>query len=314
MDGIASDSAPHADSEMVAGEGPELSVVIACDGSASGLLAALTAIAASCTQLSAEIIVVHDSMTTVPHPSDLPLPIRLVAVNSPLVPVLWGHGIREARGRTVALTTTQFRVDAGWSRQLLHGLQQTGCSGIGGRMALDPSASMLSRALFLLRYSEHIGTAVDQPVREIAGDNAAYRRADIELVAPVLGSGFWEVDVHRLLRARGRCISRAPHAVALFASSLTLGAILANRFEHGSHYGRFRVHHLQWPRWKAVAVAPAVPVVLLWRILRRVHQARRLDARDVLCLPLMMLMLMAWAAGECRGALRSPSPSAGVSR
>ena len=278
-----------------------LSVVIACDGALDRLPERLDALARACAGVAVEAIVVHPSGVSVGLPHSLVLPTTLLAAPSSLVPLLWGRGLVAARGRLVAFTTTQFEMREGWGRALLDGFASGRHAGIGGRIALAKGAGHLDRAMFLLRYSEHMGTEASHAPREIAGDNAAYDRQAVLGVAPHVGNGFWEVDVHRLLRASGLTIGRAPGAVADFRSTLSLREMLANRFVHGSHFGVYRVLSLRWPRWRALAVTPLVPAVLLARILARVRRVG--DPFPALSLPLMLMLLIAWAAGEARGAL-----------
>lgn len=286
-----------------------LSVVIACDGAIDRLAERLDAIARACEGLSADVVVVHGSDTPVPIPAEPPMPTTRVTAPSGLVPVLWGYGIATARGRIVALTTTQFRVRDGWARALLADLDSKGLAAVGGRMALAPNSRILDRAVFLIRYSEHMGSAESEAPREIAGDNAAYVRDIVIGLSPNLAGGFWEVDVHRLMRAAGARIGRAPNAVAEFTPALSLREMLANRFVHGSHFGAYRVRVLRWPRWRALAVAPLVPAVLFARILARMRRAGQPVRSALILLPAIMPLLFAWAAGEAHGALSRASRS-----
>ena len=288
-----------------AGGPPErmLSVVLACDGAGDRILDRLDALARACQGLSAEVLVVHAADTTVAIPRESPIPTTMLTAPSSLVPLLWGQGIAAARGKIVALTTTQLRVRDDWARALLAGFDVNGVAGVGGRMALAAGAGILGRAVFLLRYSEHMLSATTHAPRDIAGDNAAYRRDAVLDVCPDVASGFWEVDVHRLIRAAGARIGHAPAAVAEFDPALSPREMLVNRFVHGSHFGAYRVRALGWPRWRAVAVTPFVPAVLLARILGRLRRAGQPLSSAVILLPAIMPLLVAWAAGEASGAL-----------
>ena len=288
-----------------------LTVVLACDGVADRMSERLDALARTCKGLSAEVFAVHPANMPVAIPADPPIPTRLLTAPSDLVPVLWGYGIAAARGRVVALTTTQFRVRDGWARALLAGFDTSGVAGVGGRMALAADAGMLDRAVFLIRYSEHMTSNDVRSPRDIAGDNAAYLRDVVMQVCPDVAAGFWEVDVHRLMRAAGAQIRVASDAVAEFAPALSFPQMLTNRFVHGSHFGAYRVRALRWPRWRALAVTPLVPVVLLGRILSRMRRARQPVTSAVVLLPAIVTLLVAWAAGEARGAL---SPDARARR
>src|SRR5262249_60423824 len=109
-----------------------LSVVLACEGAGDRLSERLDALARACEGLSAEVFAVHAADTIVTIPGDPPIPTTRLTAPSNLVPVLWGRGIAAARGRVVALTTTQFRVRDGWARALLAGSDARGGAGVGG--------------------------------------------------------------------------------------------------------------------------------------------------------------------------------------
>jgi hypothetical protein len=278
-----------------------LSVVVACDGSLDRVADRLHAIAVACEGIDAEAILVHAADTPVALPRVPPIATSVIAAPSTLVPVLWGRGIHEARGRIVALSTTQFRVRESWARELCAAFMTRDVVGAGGIMALPRNADALTRAVFLIRYSEHMSNATEPA--DIAGDNAAYLRDAVLRACPDVAAGFWEVDVHRVMRAHGGRIVHAPRAVAEFEPALSARAMVANRFVHGSHFGAYRVRALGWPRWRAVAVTPLVPAVLLARIAARLRRARQPLAQMLPLLPAMGLLLGAWAAGEARGAL-----------
>jgi len=289
------------------GERPELSVVLACDGAIGRLQESVDAIERACNGIRAEILIVHPVETPVAMSASASIGIRQIEVPSRLVPVLWGRGLAVANGKVVALTTTQFRVESGWARALLAGLSNDEFAGVGGRMVVSAHAPRLTRAAFLIRYSEHMGTdAADQP-RDIAGDNAAYVLERVLRDYPEIASGFWEVDVHRLMRSAGERFGRAPEAVAEFEPAFTLREMIANRFVHGGHFGSYRVRALGWPRWRAVAVTPLVPIVLLARILGRVRRSGQSFSTTAGAMPYMILLLIAWAAGEACGAVSATS-------
>ena len=294
-------------------DAPQLSVVLACDGALDALPDRLAMIARACRGRQAHVHVTHSTGDVVRLEAPPPIATSFHAVPSRLVPVLWGVGMASAQAPIVALTTTQFRVRESWARELIEPFREPDVAGSGGTMALPDGASTLTRAVFLIRYAEHMASPAAAPPADIAGDNAAYRREAVLEVCPDVARGFWEVDVHRLLRARGHRIAHAPRAVAEFAPELSVAGMLANRLEHGSHFGAYRVNALRWPRWRAVAVTPLVPFVLLRRILARMKRAGQPLRADhaITLVPSMLALLFAWAAGEARGAMTAAPVSRG---
>ena len=247
---------------------------------------------------------VHPAGTSSGVPADPSIPTRVLAVPSDLVPILWGRGIAAAEGSVVALTTTQFRVRKEWAHALLLRLGDGALVGVGGRIAVDPGVGTLGRAVHLLRYSEHLVSARSASAADPAGENAAYLRTAILEDCPDLSRGFWEVDAHRRWRLEGRQLADAPEAICDFVPTVSLGDMLLNRFVHGRHFGRYRVAQLGWSRWRAVAVTPLVPVVLLARIAGRVRRAGQPLGPVLTVLPALAALAVAWAAGEAWGALR----------
>lgn len=284
---------------------PMLTVVVASDSDGGDLSAAVAAVEVSCRGLRANMVIVHDARETVVIPTDAAVPVSCITVSDALIPILWGHGILAATGSIVALTTSQFRVAESWARELRVAFTNASACAVGGRIAITPDASMLTRAVFFIRYAEHMGrTDIENP-HEIAGDNAAYRRDVVLAAAPALAQGFWEVVVHRTMRSNGHTLSRAPLAVSYFVAQPSWTRVLSNRFVHGAHYGEYRVRDLGWSRWRAIAVAPAVPCVLLWRMLVRIRRSEYSLLANLFVVPVILVMLCAWAAGEARGAWRA---------
>ena len=285
-----------------------LSVVVACGDAQHGLSDALVALDASCRGLNAEIIVVFDVQHPVVIPESTAIPIVAIPIASLLVPLMWGRGVQDARGGTVALTTTQFRVAPEWAPTLLAALGDPNCGAVGGRMALAPGLPLWARALFLVRYSEHMGGEDRLDPREIAGESAAYRREEITHALPNPEEGFWEVAVHRRLRAQGKRLFYASHAIAYFTDTPRFSEIIANRVEHGAYYGKYRIQELGWSKVKAIAVTPAVPLVLLWRIAGRIPRTPSSILRYLVALPHALVILTAWAIGEAQGAWKAQRP------
>ncbi|HKS05484.1 MAG TPA: hypothetical protein VJR92_04150 [Gemmatimonadaceae bacterium] len=281
----------------------DVSVVVAYDGAREQLEQRLVAIARACRSHRAEIVFVAPDSVRAEIRGEYPLPLTCVVAASELVPALWGRGIAIARGEFVALTTTQFAPRETWLDALLRRFDDARIAGVGGTIGLAARAGMLGRAVYFIRYSEHLPSKSAPAPHDIAGENAAYRRDAVLSAYPKVADGFWEVDAHRVMRAAGGKIVQARDAVLDFAPVLSLRAMMSNRYVHGGHFGSYRVNTLKWPRWKAVAVTPLVPVVLLMRILQRVARAGHSVAEVFSALPVIIPLLCAWALGEASGAL-----------
>lgn len=284
----------------------DLSVVVAAPESERTLLRCLDALAVACTGLAAEVLVVHSSQSGLAHRVSSAHPrVRLLAAPAgALVPELWGLGLAAARGEAVAFTTGHCVVPSGWAHALLGALAR-GATGAGGALRLATGTGPVDWAVYLLRYSAFLPPLPDGEVAELPGENAAYQRSALLRHAVGLGEGFWEVEFHRRIRAEGGRLVGVPEATVDLGPSFSFASFFRQRFQHGAHFGEYRVSTAGAPRWRGVVAAPLVPFLLSARILRRVAPRSELRTRALLALPLLLPLACAWAAGEAWGALRA---------
>src|SRR5215207_595502 len=206
-------------------ESCELSVIVGSLDAAGTIRQSVSALLQSCEGIDAEILVVDASADGSAQVVRETFPAVTVSSLPPgtLVPVLWGAGLREARGRVVAFTIAQCLVERGWARALLDGIS-SGAVGVGGRLGIRPGPTATGRAIFYLRYSAWLGLP-DGPAPEIAGDNAAYDREALRIVGEGSGGPFWEDEAHRRFRELGRTLALIPGATVWFVDRTTLGTM-----------------------------------------------------------------------------------------
>ena len=290
-----------------------LSVVVACLDARGTIDRCLDSLRVASEGVRTEALIVHpDSRALAESVQRRHQWVRCVSARKvSLVPELWSTGFRVSRGAVVAFTTGHFVVPTTWVQTLLAAVE-AGAVGAGGSVDLADGSSILDRAIYFLRYSSFMPPAPSGPVAEIPGDNAAYARGALERHAGRFARGFWEVDVHRRVRAEGGRLEFAAGATATIGKSYSFRTIFWHRFLHGRHFGEHRVSVGGTPRWRGILAAPVVPLVLTLRILRRLSGRRRALFAAITSLPAMLPLAAAWAAGEACGALRAagrrPSP------
>lgn len=230
-------------------------------------------------------------------------PQILAAPAASLAPELWGLGLLAAKGEVVAFTIDQCTVQDGWARALLAGIAH-GDAGVGGRLTLADDASSTGRALYFLRYSTFLGeeNGIRRETRQIAGDNAAYRRDVLMRYGPY-SHGFWEIEAHHRLLADGKTLALVPGTAAAFGGSPSLLLIMRLRFAHGRHFGAWRVRVGGRAPWQIALASPLVPFVFLLRTARRVAGFPGSLFRLAGCAGPFLALAAAWAAGEAVGAL-----------
>lgn len=281
-------------------EGPGVSVVVAsfCGEAALGRCLASLSPQAS----GGEVIVATAVEVGAPLRDRFPLVRFVEAPEGTSVFRLRSLGVRQARGRLVALTEDHCEVAPDWLRRL------AAAHGAGHRVVGGPVDNALpgifAWALFLVEYGVLLPPLPEGPGRVLSGVNAAYARESLEACRSTWEEAFHENEVHDALRAEHglHCVE-----AAWVRSHLRIGLreALAHLFRGGRQFGAYRGARIgQLKRLTLALAAPLVPGLLLWRIVKAL--ARRRPSRLLtllLGLPIVMLLLVAWSAGEVAGGL-----------
>ncbi len=222
-----------------------------------------------------------------------------------LVPHLWGLGIERARGRLVALSIGRCVPSSDWADTLFRlADEHPEAAGYGGPIAPPVGGSARNWAAYLIRYSAYLGQAGGS-CEEIPGDNAVYRRRDLERYWTDRSDGFWETLFHRRLRQRGRKLLFEPRFQVRLASTEPTLSFALLRLRHGRHFGSTRPLSSRLLRPLAALAAPGLTVLLLVRIRRRLIEVRpEWLPHFYRAIPWLLLYLGAWSLGEALGYLR----------
>lgn len=287
-----------------------VSIVIAVSGGDAGLGECLAAvarqrdagtqiIAVGAAGLGAEIVRRHPWLEWVD------------ASPTALVPELWSLGLSRARQPIVAITTAHFRPAPDYLGAVRASHARSPAVGIGG--AIDPprGCGVVAWATYFLRYSAYLGWHHERDVTDFAGDNGTYKRAALAAHPRFLDHGFWEQDLHRVLRAERASLRFAPTIRVRQRAAFPLRHFVAERFQHGVRFGRGRLVGTSVAnRWARIAGAPLIPLVFLARIAARVIRSRRDLGAFLAALPVLCMLVLAWSAGEGVGYLLGPAVAA----
>ncbi|MEO6809172.1 MAG: glycosyltransferase [Isosphaeraceae bacterium] len=219
-----------------------------------------------------------------------------------LVPDLWQVGMNATNAPLLAFSTAAMRPRPGWLASLRDRLDANDAAAVGGPIAPGRGLSATDRAIYLHRYVLYLppmSSHVEPP-----GENALYRRSNLEGLESLRRRGFWEAAVLRELRLRGDRLAMSDDAVLEFLGGARLVPTLRQRIKHARLYGAWRAKGASLTgRLVRSAIAPAVPALLLGRIGRHLHRRReRLAPWLSAAIPLGSL-LTAWALGEAIGTL-----------
>ncbi len=280
-----------------------ISIILAESPGQPDLQPALASIERACAGFDTEMLVVRPG-----HRPALPrsptVTIREIETSeNTLIPERWGAGVRAATAPAFGCLTTEFTIHEDWARTLLARLD-TGAVGAAGAIELASEAGMSAAAIYLVRFSAYLPNNLDQITRsaDIPGDSAAYRRDAVVAFPDLLTEGFWEVEFHRRFGDQGDKLAYHSRALATFHPARGFFAAVVLRFRHGREHGINRVVKHRHNALQLVLLAPAVPLVLTARVVRRALATpghRVLVAR---ALAGVLGINAAWAVGEAVGA------------
>lgn len=227
-------------------------------------------------------------------------------VGMELVPACWGVGLRLARAPLVAFFSGDTIPTADWWPRLRDALADPMVAAAAGGIIPHAEVS-LDRAVFLCRYSafmpRHGAEVIDTDA--LPGEATVYRRAAL-LSDPRLSDpaeGFWEVAHHHRLLQGGWRLRWLDEPLALFVGRPGFVAFMQQRFLHARRFGAERVAS-GVSRFGLLLRAPAVPAVMLSRVLRRAASSRAGRRALPGALPRLAMYLSGWALGEAVGAWR----------
>jgi hypothetical protein len=271
-----------------------------------------------------EVLVPFDASADVAHaraafPDARFLPMGQVAVAEPVPGESGRHelydrrrsaGLAAARGELVALLEDRGAPGPRWARAMVDLHRGRRLAAAGGAIACG-SREPWSRAVFLCDFGRYEPPLAPGPARALSDTNVCYRREDLLAVRAEWEPRFHEPRVHAALAARGGALWLDPAPVVEQArSGLGVRRLLAERYHWGSLYGRIRARGLPPRRRRLYALlAPLLPPLLLWRIVRGRAGRPGGTAGALALAPRLLLLLAAWSAGESAGYRAGPLPS-----
>jgi GT2 family glycosyltransferase len=280
---------------------PSVSVVVAAWEDTAGLAECLESLAAQ-REDGTEVIVVCGA------PSSAELKARFAGVTwldagrDLPIPRLWSLGMERAGKDVVALTTAHFTPASDWVPVIRRSHARLESPGIGGPIEPPLGGGLVDWATYFMRYSAYRRADREETRSDLAGDNAAYKRAAVLAHPELLRDGFWEQEFHRRFLRAGRTLTFVPQMRVRQSTSYGFRRFLRQRFQHGRQFGRARLRGRgAGARLLYVAASPLVPAVFLGKISARVLRGGRDLGRFMAALPVLACFVLAWSAGEAAG-------------
>jgi Glycosyl transferase family 2 len=219
-----------------------------------------------------------------------------------LIPHLWRDGILAARGERVATTTAHCIPAQGWIEALMAADLKD--AAYGGIIKNDSNADAKARAIFLLRYSAFAPPEIKRDVREIAADNALYRRSDLLRHTDLLQLGFWEPSFHSRFQVEGIRLILDPELQVIHRNRYSAREFIAQRFAHGHEFGLARARSQSFSFLRNllfIFLAPCIFVILINRIVSAARQKSELRKQLKGAWVWLAVFTLAWTVGETSG-------------
>ncbi|MGH9971058.1 MAG: glycosyltransferase [Pyrinomonadaceae bacterium] len=284
---------------------PKLSVVVGSQNARHSISQCLNALERQHDGQEVEIIVVDNSTDGTADTVSQQFP-KIMLIRSDAgkqMPELWEIGISRSGGDVVALTTSHFVPEKNWIAEILNA-HQSHYAGIGGAIENDRKAGLVSWAVYFCRYSPYMPPFREVTVNDFAGDNASYKRSALDRYREARRKGFWEFFIHTAMRKDGLELLLTPKIVVYHQKSFSLPGFMSQRFWHGRQFGGERASRISpLKRLIYILASPMIPLVFLSRITWRVFTRRRKIKEYFLSMPILLLFLLSWAAGELTGYL-----------
>jgi len=213
------------------------------------------------------------------------------------------RGLQMARGDILAILEDYCSPAPDWCKQVLeaHALPH---AVIGG--AVEHSGSgILNWAVYFLDFGRFQLPLPEGPVDYLTDVNLSYKRAALQSVKDLWITRYNEVRVNWALTRLGETLWQRPQMVVRQdRGRLELMAVIRERLCWGRVFGAVRAREVSASsRFLYIVLSPAIPIVLLERMARKVLNSRRHRKEFLLSFPLILVLTLFWSLGELMGYL-----------
>lgn len=282
-----------------------LSVVVPAVNEIDSILETLGALERERSQVSLEVLLVNRLGAPVSEAVRRQYPAtRIIDVASATpIPLMRARAFEAASAPSVAVIEDHVVVPSGWARSLLAS-QSEATPVVAGPVDNGATATLVDWAAFLCEYSACMPPLPPGPSSWLPGNNIVYPRTMLERYREVVASGGWENRLHEAMKRDGVPLTMRPDLIVSHRMHYSVGLYVSQRYLYSRSYAGIRAEGATLARKLLLAVSSvALPPVLLWRIVSGVLTKGRYVGQLVKSLPLLMIFVVAWAAGEAVGTL-----------
>jgi hypothetical protein len=218
--------------------------------------------------------------------------------------VLRARGLLAARGRVVALVEDHGVPDPEFCARVVDA--HSGGSVVVGGAIENRVDRVLNWAVYFCDFGRYQNPVPSGPSPFASDANISYAMDTLRSVQPIWQEAFSEVVVNQELSVSGVAITlRGDIVVRQNRTGLSMRNAMLERFVWGRSYGATRAGLTNRVATLTHAlVTPLLPLLLSGRIGRVAWSRGRLRSQFIKALPAIVLLQVAWSAGELAGSLK----------
>lgn len=224
-------------------------------------------------------------------------------------------GLARARAPLIAILEDRGRPAPGWARAMVDAHRRHADGVIGG--AVESAAPDLRRwAIFFVDFGRYQAPFDSERPEYVTDTNICYKREALEATRHLWREMYQESEVNWALRDMGAGLLLTPAPVTVqHRGPTSLSRMIAERFHWARVYGQQRKRGAKpADRMKWILAAPALPVLLYVRHLRRQLRLRRRIGIFLAASPYILMLLAFWSIGELVGYLEPDAKAKSVNQ
>lgn len=223
-------------------------------------------------------------------------------------------GLAKARGRIIALIDADCTARENWAEEILKAHENNPAPAIGGAIANGNAEGVVGWAAYFCEFSAWMPGIPAGSRTDIAAANMSYKREIFDRCGLFIpGTYCSDTEFHWRLAREGLSLHFNPAIQVSHRSISSLGRLLRHEFQHGRSFARVRVAAQCFTRAKRASYTlffGLIAAKLFLQITARNGKNAVYRKFFFISLPLILLALIAWSAGEAFGYFR-PGNSSG---
>lgn len=217
-------------------------------------------------------------------------------------------GISVAEGDIIAFIDADCEADSKWVEAILKAHQSLDLA-IGGAIANGEPSNIVAWAGYFCEFSQWMPKTPTTFFEDVAGANMSYKRTVFEELGDfVEGTYCSDTDFHWRLGRIGHCIRFVPSILVHHHSIQSFPRLIRHEYHHGQDFAMVRVLGKEFSRLRTliyVASCFLIPAKLFLQIVLRNLRNSVYASAFLQSIPLLILSLISWSAGECVGYVQS---------